>query len=597
LKQEIAMSEQKPQPPNPQYGTGQPPGEPPPGQPPAGQYPPAPPQYPPTQPPPGQYPPQQPPPGPYPQPPAYPPSQPPGGQYPPSQPPYPPPPGGQYPPSQPPSPPYPPAQPPVGQYPPSQPPPPQPPYQQQPPPPQTYPPQPPQPPTPPPTPCPDPCDQPRPWGAPTIDPKCYPDGRDCCGESTTPLPWDEVDDPCARAASAGCGYPSTQITCTCGSSSGDCCAEWDCGYPDSMCVPCKPCAGITPENGGSDTPPPDNGGNGCSSDGLKKQLEANKKSITAQLNEKAKIEANIKARQDRDKDLTALIAGFDTIVDKYKAEHHKLVCREDCLKGFYRDVSKIFDDPARFPQKCKDDLQTAINKQLCGLELAKCCLKNLEWKLEKPTRLIAKQKDAEKAWKKADDAFAQIKDLPKWMNDQFADLEKLKDQIAQALNDKDPEKQKWAFYLFYWKYVPALCKRFKVAICCTPKQPDPTPQPQPTPGTQYSPQPTPGYGQTTPPPPGTPPPPTTPPATPPVQIGCAPGDWHPSKITDDMLRSLICCAWEYVKKQKAAYQDATSAIDTVKANLDLIKKKVDDDGKGLEDSIKAQLATVKCAAS
>jgi hypothetical protein len=165
-----------------------------------------------------------------------------------------------------------------------------------------------------------------------------------------------------------------------------------------------------------------------------------------------------------------LISSFNTIIDKYKAERHKLLCREDCLKGFYREMSKVFDDPQRFPTECREDLKTTINHELCAIEKAKCCQKSLEWKLEKTTRLISKQKEAESAWKKAEDAFAQIKDLPKWIGDQFAEMEKLKDQISQAINDKDPQKHRWAFYLFYWKFVPALCKRFKVAICCEKKE-------------------------------------------------------------------------------------------------------------------------------
>jgi hypothetical protein len=341
-----------------------------------------------------------------------------------------------------------------------------------------------------------------------------------------------------------------------------------------MCVPCKPCEGLIPEEGeepedGGTEPEPD----GCSA-GLRRQLEANKRCITSKQTEKAKIEADIKARLERDKELTTLIAGFDAIVEKYKGERHKLICREDCLKGFYRDVSSFFNDPWRFPAGCLDSLQTAINAELCAIEQAKCCQKNLEWKLEKVTRLIWNQKEAETAYKKAENAFAQIKDLPKWMGDVFGELEKLKDQIALALNDKDPQQHKFAFYLFYWRFVPAFCRRFKVAICC-PKKPD----------TEYTSAPSDAV----------PVQPAAPNDYVAVHIGCTPGDWHPSKINEATLKKLICCAWDYVRGEKAKFQAATDAVDTAKQHLEYIKKRVEDDGKTLEDRIKSRIEQVVCA--
>jgi hypothetical protein len=328
-----------------------------------------------------------------------------------------------------------------------------------------------------------------------------------------------------------------------------------------MCVPCKPCEGLlpdptTPDPNGGDEPVP----GGCSSDDLKRQQEANRKSISAKQTAKANLEAEIKARLERDKELGTLIAGFDAIVEKYKGERYKLSCREDCLKGFHRDVSKTLE--AEFSKECLDAMQAAINAQLCAAEKAKCCQKNLEWKLGKDTCLIQQQKEAEKAWKDADDAFAQVKDLPKWIGDRFTELEKLKDQIAQALNDKDPLKHRYAFYLFYWKFVPGLCKRFKVAICCTDDQPGAAAM-----------------------------------AAPGVHIGCTPGDWHPSKISDKDLTKLICCAWKYVKEQKEKSQAATAAVETTKQNLDFIKKRVDEDAKTLEDRIRAGIEKVACAAA
>jgi hypothetical protein len=497
--------------------------------------------------------------------------------------------------------------------------------------------------------CPDPCDQPRPWGPPEIRPECCPDDRTCCpGDTHGSHTWDEVEDPCIRAASAACTDSWTKLSCKCESSNADtkcgACDEWDCGGLDGYCVPCKPCEDLipdptTPEPGGCEDP----NGKECSSDELRRQLNANKKSIIAKQTEKTKIEAEIKARTERDKELATLISSFDGIIEKYKTERHKLVCREDCLKGFHRDTSKVFQDRTRFPDECLQKLQTDINKELCDLEQAKCCQKNLEWKLEKATRLVVNQKEAEKALKKAEDAFGVIKDLPKWMGDQFTELEKWKDQIAQALNDKDAQKHNWAFYLFYWKFVPALCRRFKVAICCEkdarmaqyqPGQP-PGPPPGQPPSGQYSPPPgtyAPGQppgqpppsqpppGQYPPPPgtyapgqpPGQPPPDQPPPGQyppvpgtyqpgqppePPVHIGCTPGDWHPSRIDDNTLRKLICCAWEHTNQEKARFQKAHDDVDTAKQNLEFIKKKVEEDSKGLEDRIRNRTLQVVCAAA
>jgi len=152
------------------------------------------------------------------------------------------------------------------------------------------------------------------------------------------------------------------------------------------------------------------------------------------------------------------------------------------------------------------------------------------------------------------------------------------------VNDKDPQKHRYAFYLFYWRFVPTFCKRFKVAICC-PKKQD-TEQPPP-PGDYAPSQPPPGdYAPVQPPPAGD--------YAPPVHIGCTPGDWHPSKINEDTLQRLICCAWDYVRSEKAKFQEATAAIDTAKQHLEFIKKKVEEDGKTLEDRIKERIEQVVC---
>ena len=294
-----------------------------------------------------------------------------------------------------------------------------------------------------------------------------------------------------------------------------------------MCVPCKPCEGLIPE----DNPDGDDGGGcsdqppeGCSSEDLRKQQEANKKLHHLEAEREGKDRGGHQGA-------TGSRQGTD------RAHHH--------LRRHRRQVqgrAPQADLPRGLPQgvlprharRCSRIRSASLlaapifcrepSTSSCALtEKAKCCQKNLEWKLEKVTRLIWEQKEADKAWKKADDAFAQIKDLPKWIGDQFTELEKLKDQIAQALNDKDPQKHKWAFYLFFWKFAPGLCKRFKVAICCAPAGGD--------------------YVLS-------------------EHIGCAPGDWHPSKISEDTLKKLICCAWEYAKTKKVELQDGDAPRST-----------------------------------
>jgi hypothetical protein len=451
-------------------------------------------------------------------------------------------------------------------------------------------------PTPTPTPCPDPCDQDPPYGPPKISADCCPD-RGCCpkdadspgsgsqgsgsqsstaqgsssqssgsqdsgskdgGSKKAACTWDEVDDPCIRATAAE-GIKWSIFTCKCESSSKDkdcTCEQWECGgYPEGVCVPCKPCEGLIP-TGGQD--PGDGGcddptGTGCDSGELQRQLAALRKCISSRQGDKAKLDAEIKARQDREKELSTLAGAFDDIVKGYGDNRQKLICREDCLKGFYRDTRKLFGDTQRYPKACLDDLQKAINDELCSAEKIKCCQKNLEGKLKRVSLLQRAKDDADKALKKADDALKAIKDLNKWIGDQFSGLEALRDQILQALSDKDPQRYKWAFYLFYWKFVPQLCRRFPVPLCC---------------GTTEA----------------------------PLNLGCKPGDWHPSHITGDVLKALICCAWRNLQDKKQDLQKASDALDDVTRNLDYIKTQVPDD-KALDTRIKARLDQVVCAAA
>src|ERR1051325_1634463 len=232
------------------------------------------------------------------------------------------------------------------------------------------------PPPPPPSPCPDPCDDSPPWGPPKIRPECC-SPRTCCADGDgTCCTWEEVDDPCVRAASADCGGTWAKIECKCESSVEGCCDEWDCGgYPQGTCVPCKPCEGLIPDpeqpTGGCDDP----GSDECSSDNLRKQLDALNQCISSQQGAKAKLEADIKARAERAAALTDLIKSFDDIVKKYKEQRYKLLCKEDCLKGFYRDVSAVF---GKYPEQYSKELTAAINSELCRFEFERCCQMILE---------------------------------------------------------------------------------------------------------------------------------------------------------------------------------------------------------------------------
>ena len=425
-------------------------------------------------------------------------------------------------------------------------------------------------------PCPDPCDDEPRWGPPKIRPECCTHDPCCPGDERHCCTWESVDDPCVRAASADCDLEWTKITCKCESSNKDCnCEVWGCGtYPQGICVPCKPCEGLIPDPNHPGSGCDDPGRDDCTSEDLRKQLDALSQCISAQQCAKAKIEADIKARNERATALTELITKFDGIIKDYKDQRHKLICREDCLKGFHRDISAVFSK-----YEGADELTEYINKQLCQLEKEKCCQKNLEGKLSNVTKLIWRQQEADKQKQKADKAFEIIKDLPKWLDDKFKELEALKEQIAQALNDVDPQKQKWAFYLFYWKFVPKLCRCFPFPFCCDDKSgygEGGTAQTSHQHGK-------PGYE------PGSP---TRSPDEPIDHLGCKPGDWHPSAITDEKLRVLICCAWDYQRKQKQNLQDATDRVADITTNLAFIKAKVDADDKSLDDRIKSGLSRV-----
>ena len=440
-----------------------------------------------------------------------------------------------------------------------------------------------------PQPCPDPCDEePPPWGPPIIDEKCCP--HTCCPEGERHCcTWESVDDPCVRAASADCGLASTKVTCNCVSENKECnCEEWDCGgYPQGGCVPCKPCEDLIPDPKDPECKDPERGD--CTSEDLRNQLDALAQCIVSQKAAKDKLDADIKARDERAKALTELISKFDGILKAYKDERHKLICREDCLKGFHRDVTAVFK---KYPAAHLRELTKYINGQLCRLEQAKCCQKNLEGKTSQLTKLIWEQEEAKKEKEKADKAFEIIKDLPKWLDEKFKELEALKDQIAQALNDVDPQKYKWAFYLFYWKFVPKLCRCFPFPFCCD-KKPGTSEEPKAGAGTteqtsqQYGGKPGTEQGSQT---------QNPKPETPAKHLGCKPGDWHPSAIKDDTLRTLICCAWDNARDHKQKLQDVIDRVNVVASNLNFIKTTVAADEKSLDDRIKSGLGRVGTSA-
>lgn len=419
-----------------------------------------------------------------------------------------------------------------------------------------------------PPPCPDPCDQDPPWGPPDIRPECCPDDRQCCPEDQhSRCTWDEVDDPCVRAAS--CGGDWTKIDCKCHSTNEDCdCEEWDCGcYPKGGCVPCKPCEGVLPEddpNGECDDPPRED----CTTTDLRRQLTALQHRISSQQGEKAKIEADILARQEREKDLKALVATFDDIVKTYKEKRQELICTEDCLKGFYRDTTRVFDK-YKFPEGCQKKLEVAINKELCELEQEKCCEKNLAGKLKKVTKLEWEKQKAKHDLEEAQKAFQNLQTMAEWIGKQFKDLDDLKTKINTGLNSTDPNEHRWAFYLFYWKFVPQLCKRFPVAICCKKKK-DGSEEPYQSAEHHHS-----GEHST-------------------YHIGCELGDWHPSVITEKKLTQLICCAWDYVREQKEKSQEADGRVLEVENNLKYIGDRIKAHTDTLEQQLKNRLNAVDC---
>jgi hypothetical protein len=427
-----------------------------------------------------------------------------------------------------------------------------------------------------PTPCPDPCDSPPKYGPPEIPADCC-TRPDCCpkpkeGEPPWRCTWDEVDDPCVRASACG---PWTKITCKCESSNKDCnCNGWNCAsYPQGTCVPCDPCKGLpTPPDDGTNGGPEPPNGKGCGPDALRHRLGAVKKSIQKAQKERDDAAAALKANQDNEKELNGLITSIETLVKTYSETLHKLKCREDCLKGFHRDMTRHFKE--KFTEVCLNTLTKAINEELCEAERRRCCVKSLEAQLTCTTKAAWDKQQAEKDLKKAEDAFKAIKDLPGWIGEQFGELEKIRDQIVAALADKDPRKHNHAFYLFYWKFAPGLCKRFPVPLCCCKKDD----------GAATTPAAAAAAHDTG----GTP--------EPAAHFGCVPGEWHPSRIDIKRLRELVCCALDVVNQRKDALRNATNKIAEITARIEAVKAETPDD-KALAEKIRVKLETIECGDS
>jgi hypothetical protein len=252
--------------------------------------------------------------------------------------------------------------------------------------------------------------------------------------------------------------------------------------------------------------------------------------------------------------LEELIKTFPDILKAYDSKkRNALICKEDCLKGFFRNTTTIFN---RYPPAYLAELKKFINAELCKHEMARCCQKNLEGKLTKVSKLIAKQQEAKKNLEDANKALETIKTYPDWVEKQLGDLDTIKNLIEGFLSD--PQSHKKAFYLFYWKFVPKLCRCFPWPFCCD--NPD---------GGQY--QDTEGRSD---------------------HLGCKSGDWHPSAITIDRFRALICCAWDYAREQKQKLQEIDDLVADVNANLTAITDKVKKDADTLDDRIKNGLERV-----
>jgi len=126
--------------------------------------------------------------------------------------------------------------------------------------------------------------------------------------------------------------------------------------------------------------------------------------------------------------------------------------------------------------------------------------------------------------------FQAIKDLSKWIGDQFTSLETLRDQILQALTDKDPQRYKWRSTCSTGNSCPSLPALFRRALLRHKESP--------------------------------------------INVGCKPGGLasvtHPRGYPQgpDLLRL------EVHARQEAELQTQTDALDAVTRNLEFIKSQI-----------------------
>ena len=144
----------------------------------------------------------------------------------------------------------------------------------------------------------------------------------------------------------------------------------------------------------------------CDSDELRQQLEALQKCISLEKASKRRSPPRSRPAKRATEALDKLIDGFDGIVEEYRTKRHKLTCREDALKGLLSRHGEGVSGPPPISGKLPaGDCRRRSTSELCELEKAKCCQKNLEGKLgtdtagkvTKFTKIIWEQQQATRA--------------------------------------------------------------------------------------------------------------------------------------------------------------------------------------------------------
>ena len=333
-------------------------------------------------------------------------------------------------------------------------------------------------------------------------------------------------------------------------------------------VPCKACEGLIddpPEDGKKICFEPCNEidlTGACDAVGLQTKLEELKKCIATQVYQKAAVDEVIKAAQDQQKELENLVKDFTKILDDYDKVRPALLCREDCLRGFFQKTKTMVE--SKLDVGVRKALTDAINYEYCKLRKIECCKQTLENDLTCTTDLIRKR-DQSKA--EAESAEAAFKDVLKvyggWIDKRFKILEEIQKKITEAQQSSDDKKYRLIFFLFYWKFVPEFCAKFKPEICCAREGSGGETQQQ-TAATEMH------------------------------CIGHKVGDWHPSQIDREALGELLCCAWDFAIKKRTAYQQAAAEVARKESQRTFIteKYKQESDKEKFDKTIREKLATV-----